>query len=90
MEKEKVIHRSQDEIEDDMIDLIDEYINEVYEGEIGEDGEEFDLTYDNGNNIYQITITIDEQNKQISNEMTQEEKELMFKDLCAKLPYGVI
>lgn len=59
MEKEKVIHRSQDEIEDDMIDLIDEYINEVYDGEIGEDGEEFDLAYTNGDHSYSIIITIE-------------------------------
>ncbi len=59
MEKEKVIHRSQDEIEDDMIDLIDEYINEVYDGEIGDDGEEFDLTYTNGDHAYSIIITIE-------------------------------
>lgn len=59
MEKEEVIHRSQDEIEDDMIDLIDEYINEAYDGEIGEDGEEFDLAYTNGGQSYIVTITIE-------------------------------
>ena len=48
MEKE-IINRSKEEIEDDIIDLIDEYINTELNGEISEDGEEFDLAYNNGN-----------------------------------------
>ena len=43
----------------DMIDLIDEYIQEVYDGEINDDGEEFDLSYTNGEKSYTVTITIE-------------------------------
>ena len=59
MSKEIVIPRSQDEIEDNLVDVIDEYIQEVYDGEIGEDGEEFDLAYTNGGQSYIVTITIE-------------------------------
>lgn len=55
----KQINRCQEEIEDDMIDLIDEYIQEVYDGEINDDGEEFDLSYTNGEKSYTVTITIE-------------------------------
>lgn len=55
----KQINRCQEEIEDDMIDLIDEYIQEVYDGEINDDGEEFDLSYTNGDQSYTVTITIE-------------------------------
>lgn len=59
MNKEIVIPRSQEEIEDNLVDVIDEYIQEVYDGEIGEDGEEFDLAYTNGGQSYIVTITIE-------------------------------
>ena len=62
MSKEIVIPRSQEEIEDNLVDVIDEYIQEVYDGEISEDGEEFDLVYTNGEKSYTVTITIEENN----------------------------
>lgn len=59
MSKEIIINRSKEEIEDGIIDLIDEYINTEFDGEIGEDGEEFDLDYTNGDHAYLITISIE-------------------------------
>lgn len=63
MSKEIAIPRSQEEIEDNLVDIIDEYIQEVYDGEIdAENGEEFDLVYNNGEKSYTVTITIEENN----------------------------
>lgn len=62
MNKEIVINRSREEIEDDITDLIDEYINTELDGEVDEDGEEFDIVYTNGEKSYTVTITIEENN----------------------------